>query len=171
MFVILSKTRTLTTIVFLLLDRCVSRGCFLLARSPSSFPSSSLRSYATTTTGTLSWWGWGECTCSFAGDIAFRGTQCLILQILQVKAQKLTKQLIAITMLHILYRIHLVWFIFSWISSHLFQYMKNRLQRLNTCVREHWNTFILLGKVTKAGTVLKTLSFGRLKDTGFKILS
>lgn len=54
--------------------RYVSRGCFLSGRSRSSSPSSLSRSYATTTTGTLSWLDWGEYTPLFAGNIAFRGT-------------------------------------------------------------------------------------------------
>lgn len=56
------------------MDRYDFRGCFLPEPSLSSSRSSSPRSYATTTTGILSWSGWGECTSSFAGNIAFRGT-------------------------------------------------------------------------------------------------
>lgn len=62
------------------LDRYDSRGCSLPGRSPSSSPSSSPRSCATTTTGTPSWWGWGEYTSSFAGNSAFTGTHSLSLQ-------------------------------------------------------------------------------------------
>lgn len=58
-------------------DRYVSRGCFLPGRFPSSSPSSSQRSYVTTTTGTPSWWGWGDFTSSYAGNNVFTGKNSL----------------------------------------------------------------------------------------------